>query len=473
MSWIVICLTVAFLATQVLYLLSMLVDVYIYTRPVNRVDMSLLPDIPVEEYPKIVLLYPVLDEPEGTMRTTFFALDQIDYPKHLYSVVAVPNHDDASTIASLEKLQKEFPFLEILPVPSTADASWNVVWDEWETNPHVYWYHRGARAGDKDLPPKKTRQLIYAFYTIAKQRGDDFLLNYIDADSAPPKDHFLAAAAGIREYDVLQSRNVAGNLLKTMASTMCAFDHLVWDANKYGHLTANGKHPYWVLGKGLFYKSSDLLELGGFHPWITIEDPEVGMRLWKNGRRLGLIDAPLIEEVPETFGRAITQRKRWVAGFFQSLNVPLKEMGFTRKERFKAWLNFLPCLSMWVNSIGIPVGVWAAIVWWQGTSPLPRWTLVLAALNFLFYTISLINLYIGTWRMTKLVIPSFGKRLWYMLRINPIALFLYWMWWIIPLWLGWRMYRKDGGLTWERTLKINAIEQQVHDRSVREQPGGR
>ena len=467
MSTVSIILVILFFATQIAYLLSMLIDVYFFTRPVNRVDMNRLSTLAKGDYPRIVLFYPVLREPEGTMRTTMFSLEQLDYPKDRYSVVAIPNHDDQATIDSLHRLQEQFSFLQVLPVPPTTDPSWDLVWDQWARNPKAYWFHNGARAGSRDLPPKKTRQLIYAFYNIAQQRDEPFLVNYIDADSAPPRDHFLAAAAGMQEYDVLQSRNVAGNLLHNMASTMFALDHLIWDANKYGHLTANGKHPYWVLGKGLFFRSTDLIELGGFHPWITIEDPEVGMRFWKNGKRLGLIDNPLIEEVPETFSRGFTQRKRWVAGFFQSLSVPLKEMGFTRGERFKAWLNFIPCLSLSLNSIGIPVGIWAFVEWARGASPLPTWSLILAGVNVVMFLCELITIYSSAWRNSRLVKPSAGKRLWYLLRINPLFLFAYWLWWLIPLWVGWRMFRKDLGLEWERTEKVNAIETEVRERSLR------
>lgn len=467
MTTVGIVLAVLFFATQIAYLLSMLIDAYIFTLPVNRVDMNRLATLSKADYPKIVLFYPVLREPEGTMRTTMFSLDQIDYPKDRYSVVAIPNHDDTPTINSLRKLQGEFPFLQVLPVPPTSDAGWQTVWDQWQRNPKAYWFHNGSRAGNRDLPPKKTRQLIYAFYNVADQSDEPFLVNYIDADSAPPRDHFLAAAAGMQQYDVLQARNVAGNLLRNMATTMFALDHLIWDANKYGHLTANGKQPYWVLGKGLFFRSTDLIELGGFHPWITIEDPEVGMRFWKNGKRLGLIDDPLIEEVPETFHRGFTQRKRWVAGFFQSLDVPLKEMGFTRGERFKAWLNFLPCLSLSLNSIGIPLGIWALVVWAHGTSPLPTWSVALPIANITAFIFILLSIYGSAWRNARLVKPSVGQRLWYLLRINPIFLFAFWLWWLIPLWVGWRMYRKDLGLEWERTEKINAIETEVRARSAR------
>ena len=163
-----------------------------------------------------------------------------------------------------------------------------------------------------------------------------------------------------------------------MPASWHAFDHMSWDGYKYPHLTAHGKQPFWVLGKGLFFKASDLIELGGFHPWITIEDPEVGLRFWKNGKKLGVIASPLIEEVPETFWGGVTQRKRWVCGFFQSLTEPLDRLGYTPKERLQAWLIFLSVPFAVGHSIGIPFGIWGLWTFLARTSILPHWTVWLA-----------------------------------------------------------------------------------------------
>ena len=451
-------LLVLFVGSQALYLLSFLLDAYMFTRPVDWVDDHDREAVRDADTPRIVLLYPVLDELERTMRTTFEALARLDYPAERFEVIAIPNSNDGTTIAALRAMQHDYPFLQIIEVPPTSDDTWNSVWRQWDACPHVYWWRRGTRARNRDLPAKKTRQLIYAFYRLVEERGtgEDFLVNYIDADSAPPVDHFRAGARGMRDYDVLQSTNIAGNLNATLPASLHAFDHMTWDGRKYPHLSANGKHPYWVLGKGLFFRASDLVELGGFNPWITIEDPEVGMRFWKNGRRLGIIRAPLIEEVPETFAHGIKQRKRWVAGFFQSLGRPLKEMNFTRGERFRAWLNFLPCLSLSINAIGLPVGLWAAITYFLGTGPLPTWTLVLAAVNLTAYVLSMATLYWSIWKRSAIVLPTRRARLWYLLRVNPIMIWVWWAIWLVPLWIGWRMYRQDHGLTWERTEKIDA-----------------
>ncbi|QYF86856.1 glycosyltransferase family 2 protein [Brevundimonas sp. PAMC22021] len=453
--WIVV-LAVA----QILYGLAFLVDLYHFTRPVNRVDMSRADSDALVDAPFIILFYPVLNELEATMHTTLAALAHIDYPRDRYAIVAVPNWDDHDTIASLRRLQGEFGFLQISETPPTTDPSWDAVWAAWEANPKAYWWHRGRYAGVRDLPPKKTRQMIHAFYQARRTFADkgDFLVNYIDADSAPPRDHFKAGAIGMRSFDVLQSTNVAGNLNASLAASWHAFDHMAWDGMKYPHQSADGRHPYWMLGKGLFFRSNDLEQLGGLHPWVAIEDPEVGMRFWAAGKKLGIIENPLIEEVPETFGRGVTQRKRWVCGFFQSLSMPLTELGFTPWEKLKAWMNFLPCMSLWVNAIGFPIGVWAIVQWIRDADVIPLWLTVLCTINVVAYVLSMAALYVNTWKRTGLVLTRTSDRILYLLRINPLFLMVWWVIWLVPLFIGLRMYLAGGGLVWERTEKINANE---------------
>ena len=257
--WVVsvpIVLVVLYFVTQALYSLSLLVDAYLFSRPVNMVDMGerfrLVPGSK-KDYPAITLFYPVLKEQESVMRTTMIAFNELEYPKDRYRVIAIPNSADRETVAALKNLQMEFPFLELLEVPPTDHPSWQPVWDAWDANPKAYWWHEGANAYNKDLPPKKTRQLIYAFYNwMATNPEEGTLMSYTDADSCPPKDHFLAAAIGSRRYGALQAKNVAGNAGLTWASGFCAFDHMAWDGSKYEHLSGDPKQPYWMLGKGLF-----------------------------------------------------------------------------------------------------------------------------------------------------------------------------------------------------------------------------
>jgi cellulose synthase/poly-beta-1,6-N-acetylglucosamine synthase-like glycosyltransferase len=451
-----------FVVTQSSYLCSILVHVYFYSRPVDLVrPADLSPDR--STYPPVVLFYPVLRELEETMRTTFLAIDKIDYPGDRYRVAAIPNHDDHVTIAALRRLQFEFPWLEIVVVPPTSHASWNVVWQQWAGNQKAYWWHVGKRAGIRDLPPKKTRQLIYAFYNLCPPDAGDTLISYIDADSAPPPNYFLLGAAGAVRYDVVQLTNVAGNVLSSWAATFHAFDHMCWDASMYAHMTSHGRHPFYVLGKGLFFWSSDLHAFGGFHPWLTIEDPEVGMRLWTNGRRLGVVNQPLIEEVPATFRQGVTQRKRWVCGFFQSLGSPLRHMGMTWSQRFRARLNLVPCLSLLINAVGLPVGIWILVLAAEGDRPVDLPLATVSAINILGAVTILAHNWINAWKVSRLVLDNHRARLRFALRVNPLFVMAYWIFWTISIAIGIQMFVRDKGLVWERTEKVDANHNLVRE----------
>src|SRR4051812_35529375 len=90
--------------TQALYSLSFVVDGYLFSRPVNMIDMaekSGLVEGSQKDYPAIVLFYPVLEEQESVMRTTMIALDELEYPKDRYRVIAIPNSSDRVTVAAL------------------------------------------------------------------------------------------------------------------------------------------------------------------------------------------------------------------------------------------------------------------------------------------------------------------------------------------------------------------------------------
>ncbi len=274
---------------------------------------------------------------------------------------------------------------------------------------------------------------------------------------------------GMKTYDVLQNTNITGNLLATLPASFHGLDHILWDATLYPHMSANGKHPFYVLGKGLFFRISDLILVGGFHPWLTIEDPEIGMRLWVNGARLGVVNSPLVEEVPGTWVHGVTQRKRWVCGFFQTLGRPLRDMDMPWRKRIRARLNFVPCLSLIWNPIGFAVGIWAL-----GRSLHPRSAgdRRLAADP----RAGDIRADDGPDRRCDpagMVLESVrcsGRAATAALRpqVNPVFVMIYWLWWSVSLVRGFVMYLGGGGLVWQRTEKVDANHALVRFGSARD-----
>ena len=57
----------------------------------------------------------------------------------------------------------------------------------------------------------------------------------------------------------------------------------------------------------------------------------------------------------------------------------------------------------------------------------------------------LARMYRSTWKRTALVLGTRRARLWYLLRVNPVFLSVWWLFWLVPLWIGYRMYMHDEG----------------------------
>jgi cellulose synthase/poly-beta-1,6-N-acetylglucosamine synthase-like glycosyltransferase len=449
---------------QILYFLSFITIFYFLVLPVDWVEVPKTLERPDAALPLIVMAYPVLREDVPTMTSTLVSLSWLQYPRSRYRIIAIPNSDDHDMIVALRQLQERFEFLEVMEVPRTSDPSWDVVWRAWGANPKAYWFHQGTTLGRRDLPPKKTLQLVYLFYRLVEQIGTDWVLDYIDADSMPPPNHFRAAAAGLEHYDVVQATNVAGNLLDSMPASLHAFDHMCWDGYLHPHMSAHGRHPYYVLGKGQFYRAGDLMELGCFNPWIAIEDPEVGIRLWANGRRLGIVSDPLKEEVPRTIVRGIIQRKRWMCGFFQTLGRPLKQMGLPFWRRMQARLNIVAVLSLPVNAFGLPTGAYALYLYiFRAGFRQEFWLIALAVVNIALYFVLLAIIYANAWRRTRLVLDRTRSRVWYMLRVNPLSLFIYHTIWTVPIVIGFVTFVADRGKVWVRTQKFDRLRRFVED----------
>ena len=180
--------------TQGLYSLSFLVDGYLFSRPVNMIDMGEKADL-VEGFKEgLSRDRPVL--PGSGRAGIGHAHDHDCAGRAGVSKGSLSRHRDPQRQrlgddCRLKNLQEEFPFLELLEVPSTDHRSWQPVWNAWDNNPKAYWWHQGENAYNEDLPPKKTRQLIYAFYNWMMTNPEPgTLISYTDADSCPPKDHF-------------------------------------------------------------------------------------------------------------------------------------------------------------------------------------------------------------------------------------------------------------------------------------------
>jgi len=95
--------------------------------------------------------------------------------------------------------------------------------------------------------------------------------------------------------------------------------------------------PIPIGGTSNHFRKPDLLMAGGWDAWNVTEDADLGLRLARLGRRVGMLNLPTFEDAPTEFGVWAAQRSRWIKGFMQTWlvlmrqpRVLLKQLGVQR-----------------------------------------------------------------------------------------------------------------------------------------------
>jgi cellulose synthase/poly-beta-1,6-N-acetylglucosamine synthase-like glycosyltransferase len=72
--------------------------------------------------------------------------------------------------------------------------------------------------------------------------------------------------------------------------------------------------PIPLGGTSNHFKKDVLEKLGGWDAYNVTEDADLGIRMFLDGYKVGLLDSDTPEECPSTFGSWIKQRSRWIKG---------------------------------------------------------------------------------------------------------------------------------------------------------------
>jgi cellulose synthase/poly-beta-1,6-N-acetylglucosamine synthase-like glycosyltransferase len=167
-------------------------------------------------------------------------------------------------------------------------------------------------------PSTKPRALNVALPAV---RGD-FVVVY-DAEDEPDPDQLRLAAAhfvGDPGLDCLQARLTIDNIQDSWISKMFAIEYAaLFDLIDPG-LAALGL-PIALGGTSNHFRASTLRRIGGWDAWNVAEDADLGIRLAREGARVGALCSDTLEEAPSDFGAWFRQRMRWQKGWMQTLIV--------------------------------------------------------------------------------------------------------------------------------------------------------
>ncbi|MGD1038662.1 MAG: glycosyltransferase family 2 protein [Roseiarcus sp.] len=238
-----------------------------------------------EDLPVYSIVAPLYREAH-MVRKLVKALDAIDYPRAKLDVKLVVERRDEETLAAIASLG--------LP------ARYDVI---------------VAPPGE---PSTKPRALNVAFPAL---RGD-FVVVY-DAEDEPDPDQLRLAAAQFADdpgLDCLQAHLTIDNVRESWITKMFAIEYAaLFDLIDPG-LAALGL-PIALGGTSNHFRARTLRRVGGWDAWNVTEDADLGVRLAREGARVGALSSDTLEEAPNDLGAWFGQRMRWQKGWMQTLIV--------------------------------------------------------------------------------------------------------------------------------------------------------
>lgn len=257
--------------------------------------------------PFISIIIPLYRE-ELVIPQIIRAMSAIDYPTDKMEIVITLEEYDIETITALGRIELPAHF-KLLLLP--------------------------------DVRPKtKPKALNVAFNQL---RGE-YIVIY-DAEIIPEatqlKKAYLAFSR-FPEIACLQTRldhyNADQNLITKLFNAEFSFyyDLFLPGLQKLGY-------PIPLSGHSTFFRKSALTEVGAWDPYNVTEDCDVGIRLYRAGHKIGILDSISYEEATGGFDAWVLQRARWMKGFIQTSIVHLRHPLLFKNE-IGGWMNFLSFL---------------------------------------------------------------------------------------------------------------------------------
>ncbi len=300
--------------------------VTIALRSQSSTPRQMLPDTALPSYSVLVALYDEAPSVPGLIS----ALTRLSYPTHRLDIHLLLEESDTATLAALEALT----------IPG-----------------HVH-IHRLA-AG---TPQTKPRALNYGLEFCA---GD--YVTIFDAEDRPHPDQLRCAATRFKasspEVACLQAPLTAHNSSESWIASQWGLEYDIQFGLLLPALARSGC-PIPLGGTSNHFRRDALEAAGGWDAWNVTEDADLGLRLARMGKRVGVISPPTLEEAPETFQVWMAQRSRWIKGFIQSwlvlMRTPLQSL---REIGIMGWLAMQLTLGGAILSAMLagPMAIWLSL----------------------------------------------------------------------------------------------------------------
>jgi len=291
------------------------------------------------------------------------------------------------------------------------------------------------------IPPADPRTKPKALnYGLSMARGE-FVAIY-DAEDEPEPLQLRRAVVAMRrlgpDVGCIQAKLSYHNPMQNIITKWFTIEYALWFSFFLPGL-ASMNAPIPLGGTSNHFRRVVLQALGAWDPFNVTEDADLGIRMFREGYTVRVLESTTLEEANSDFVNWMKQRSRWLKGYLQTYFVHLRsprelkrELGWKGLMHYTMFVGGTPILAM-VN----PIFWLLTILWFVGRPPFiqeifpaPIYYLGLLSWafgNFLLVYVTIMSCRIG--HRGRLLVPAMLVPLyWVMMSMAAVKAALQLLW---------------------------------------------
>jgi cellulose synthase/poly-beta-1,6-N-acetylglucosamine synthase-like glycosyltransferase len=354
-----------------LYVVCITYRFYLFLRSTREHVSELVTDeearaVPDSELPTYTVMIPAYREPE-VINNLVASIAQLEYPVDRLQVLVLVEADDDETIDAVRDEDPGPQFTLVLVPPAE--------------------------------PRTKPKALNFGL-TLA--RGE--LVAVFDAEDVPDPLQLRRAAVALSrlgpEVGCVQAKLSYNNPEQNLITKWFTIEYAMWFSFFLPGLASLGA-PIPLGGTSNHFRRMSLRSLGGWDPYNVTEDADLGIRMFREGYSVKILESVTLEEANSDFVNWVKQRSRWYKGYLQTFFVHLRsprelerEMGWKGVAHFAIFVGGTPLLAILNPVFWLMTALWfiGHPVFIQEIFPAPIYYLSLACWAFGNFTLAYLTL---------------------------------------------------------------------------------
>jgi cellulose synthase/poly-beta-1,6-N-acetylglucosamine synthase-like glycosyltransferase len=323
-----------------IYLTAVLYRIYLFIRSSRTDGLEVVTDeealsVPEADLPFYTIMIPAYRE-ASVMGKLIDNIARFDYPVDRLEVLLLVEQDDEETLAVLRDIEPG-PAFKLVVVPP----------------------------GEPRTKPKALN------FGLTMARGE--VIAIYDVEDTPDILQLRRAAVALARFGpevaCIQAKLSYGNASQNFITRSFTIEYTMWYSFFLPGLSSLHA-PIPLGGTSNHFRRTALRALGGWDPYNVTEDCDLGIRMFREGYDVKVLDSVTLEEANSDFVNWVKQRSRWYKGYLQTFLIHLRSpVEVTREIHWKgvghlsAFVGGTPILAV-VNPI-----FWTLTIVWFVAHP--------------------------------------------------------------------------------------------------------